>query len=73
MPANVKIGWSKIAWTYGMHQLFQLSKKQLMEDKKKYYKNVMSKVIGSAGDTDTNAAIVGGFLGAVIGFSQLPG
>ena len=44
-----------------------------MEDKKKYYKNVMSKVIGSAGDTDTNAAIVGGFLGAVIGFSQLPG
>ena len=32
----------------------------------------MRKVIGKAGDTDTNAAIVGGFAGAVVGFSNLP-
>ena len=29
-------------------------------------------MIGRAGDTDTNAAIVGGLLGALIGFSNLP-
>jgi len=29
-------------------------------------------VIGKAGDTDTNAAIVGGLVGAVLGFKRLP-
>lgn len=32
----------------------------------------MRDVIVQAGDTDTNAAIVGGLLGAVVGFSHLP-
>ena len=29
----------------------------------------MRKVIGEAGDTDTNAAIMGGLLGSLIGFT----
>lgn len=36
------------------------------------YIEEIQKIISQAGDTDTNAAIVGGLLGAVIGFKQLP-
>lgn len=32
----------------------------------------MRKVIQKGGDSDTNAAIVGGLTGAVVGFKQLP-
>ena len=36
------------------------------------YKTHIRKVIQKGGDTDTNAAIVGGMIGAVIGFKALP-
>ena len=32
----------------------------------------MRKVIQSGGDTDTNACIVGGLLGSILGFTALP-
>lgn len=32
----------------------------------------MKSIIQRAGDTDTNACIVGGLVGAVIGFRKLP-
>ncbi len=32
----------------------------------------MKHVIGLGGDTDTNGAIIGGLIGAVIGFKNLP-
>jgi ADP-ribosylglycohydrolase len=32
----------------------------------------MHYIIGLGGDTDTNAAIVGGMVGAIIGFQALP-
>lgn len=32
----------------------------------------IKKVLSRGGDTDTNAAIVGGMLGALIGFKRLP-
>jgi hypothetical protein len=32
----------------------------------------MKVVLSRGGDTDTNAAIVGGMLGAIIGFKKLP-
>lgn len=32
----------------------------------------MKNVISEGGDTDTNACIVGGVIGAVIGFKNLP-
>ena len=37
-----------------------------------YFVHTIKLVISKAGDTDTNAAIVGGLLGAVIGFTNLP-
>ncbi len=36
------------------------------------YKKVIADVIKRGGDTDTNAAIVGGLLGSIIGFKNLP-
>ena len=35
------------------------------------YKNTMKEVISMGGDTDTNACIVGGMLGALLGFKKL--
>lgn len=32
----------------------------------------MKNVISQGGDTDTNAAIVGGLIGAIVGFKNLP-
>ena len=72
MPANTNIGWAKIGWSYGMHELWQLSKKKA-DFNQAYFKDIIKEIIGAAGDTDTNAAIVGGLLGALIGFKNLPG
>ena len=72
MPANVSIGWAKIAWSYGMNELLQLSK-QKKQLKSFFYISTIKKMISKAGDTDTNAAIVGGLLGSLIGFTNLPG
>jgi ADP-ribosylglycohydrolase len=70
------MGWAKIAWTYGMRILKTLGKPEeninvsaLGSD---FYKNEIEWVISRAGDTDTNACIVGGLLGSVIGFTKLP-
>lgn len=37
-----------------------------------YYKNSLRFVIKQGGDTDTNACIMGGFMGAITGFNKLP-
>ena len=37
-----------------------------------FYKKKVGEVIQEGGDTDTNGAIVGGFLGALVGFKGLP-
>lgn len=36
------------------------------------YINSIKEIINLCGDTDTNAAIVGGMLGSLIGFKKLP-
>ncbi len=36
------------------------------------YKSVIKSIISEGGDTDTNACIAGGLIGALIGFSKLP-
>lgn len=36
------------------------------------YKTIIKNVLSKGGDTDTNAAIVGGLIGAIIGFKNLP-
>lgn len=36
------------------------------------YSGYIKDVLSRGGDTDTNAAIVGGMLGAIVGFKNLP-
>jgi ADP-ribosylglycohydrolase len=36
-----------------------------------FYKDAMTHIIREGGDTDTNAAIAGGMIGALIGLSQI--
>mmetsp|Transcript_16052 Transcript_16052/g.13582 ORF Transcript_16052/g.13582 Transcript_16052/m.13582 type:complete len:152 (-) Transcript_16052:240-695(-) len=55
------MGWIKIAWIYS----FYLLKKEMFD-----YKEAMRWVILKGGDTDTNAAIVGGMLGAKLGLKE---
>lgn len=71
MPAIDKMGWAKIAWTYGMNVLFRLANNKLsIQDLN--YELELKNVIKEAGDSDTNAAIVGGMIGSIIGFKALP-
>ena len=78
MDAHTKMGWVKIGWTYAFKHLY------FGDD----YKTSIAKVIARGGDSDTNAAIVGGlvgnyiyiyiylfiyiFLGAAVGFNNIP-
>jgi ADP-ribosyl-[dinitrogen reductase] hydrolase len=77
MPAKTHQGWAKIAWTYGMRELkkaveiYKQNKSYKFDDF--YYQEVIERVLARGGDTDTNAAIVGGMVGAIVGFKNLPG
>lgn len=55
----------KIAWTYGYIFLKQISEKDY--DIKNVYYDTMKDIISRGGDTDTNACIVGGLIGALVG------
>ena len=63
------MGWAKIAWTYGMNFLYKLA--TIPDYELSYYYRIKD-VISEGGDSDTNAAIVGGMIGAVVGFKGLP-
>jgi ADP-ribosyl-[dinitrogen reductase] hydrolase len=69
MGATENMGWAKIAWSYGMNVLYRISNGHYHSFS--YYEEI-KKVLGRGGDSDTNAAIVGGLLGALFGFKQLP-
>ena len=66
------MGHAKIAYSYGFRILRFLAEGKQKESGENLYKKWIRWVISRAGDTDTNAAIVGGMLGAVVGFWQLP-
>ena len=61
-PANKNIGWVKIAFSYAFFYLFNGYK----------YEDAIRDILIRGGDTDTNAAIVGGLLGARWGKSEIP-
>ena len=74
MDATIKSGFVKIAYSYGFNRLEWIYKNiknpnQLNAD---LYKQAMRMVIQKGGDTDTNAAIVGGLIGSIVGFKNLP-
>jgi ADP-ribosylglycohydrolase len=54
--------WVKLGWTFA----FRLLSKEVKD-----FKEAMRFAISRAGDTDTNACIVGGLIGASIGFREL--
>lgn len=57
-----KIGFVKIAFTHAFRHLL------LGSD----YENAIAETLGGGGDTDTNACIVGGLIGAAVGVDGIP-
>ena len=75
MDAVSSMGWAKIAYTHGLRQVRELIGKEKSKDdfmNAKTYKKIMRDILKLEGDTDTNAAIIGGLVGAVLGFKNLP-
>lgn len=72
MEAVVYLGKALSCFTYGIKALRTLS--EIEEDYfcDEHYITVIKRIISKAGDSDTNAAIVGGLVGAVLGFKRLP-
>ena len=56
METGKKQGWVKIAWTYSFKYLL---------NEENYFSTIRT-IISKGGDTDTNAAIVGGLIGYYI-------
>ena len=69
------MGWAKIAFTYGvkhMKKLIDEKSQNKQSFKPNDYQEILFSVLKQAGDTDTNGAIVGGLIGAIVGFKNLP-
>jgi ADP-ribosylglycohydrolase len=62
MPGSPQIGWAKIGFTHAFGHLVRGSG----------YAEALRETLALGGDTDTNAAIVGGLVGAVSGIEGLP-
>ena len=63
------MGWLKIAFNYSF---YYLKHSDDFKTKDNIYRELMEKILIEGGDTDTNAAIVGGLIGALVGYSGLP-
>jgi ADP-ribosylglycohydrolase len=57
-----KIGFVKIAFTHAFRHLLLGSN----------YESAIAETLGGGGDTDTNACIVGGLVGAAVGVDKIP-
>jgi hypothetical protein len=57
-----KAGWAKIAYTHAFRHLLRRTP----------FKEALAEMLAGGGDTDTNAAIVGGLLGALHGADAVP-
>ena len=63
MPGSPQMGWAKIAFTHAFrHLMWGIG-----------YEEAIGETLALGGDTDTNAAIVGGLVGAARGVEDLPG
>lgn len=70
------IGWVKIAWTAAFRSLRIISSEakeaEKVKEKRKNYREIIKDVVSFGGDTDTNACIVGGLIGAYFGLKGIP-
>lgn len=62
IPYRPQIGFIKIAFTHAFRHLYQGSD----------YVSALRETLAGGGDTDTNACIVGGLMGAVSGLQSIP-
>lgn len=62
MRGSPQIGWAKIGFTHAFQHLKRGSE----------FVVAMTETLRLGGDTDTNAAIVGGLIGALVGVERLP-
>ena len=75
MDAVKSMGWAKIAYTHGLRQLRDLIEKEKNQQEiinPSTFKQIIRNILDLKGDTDTNGAIVGGLIGAIVGFKNLP-
>ena len=63
------MGWHRHAIIFSFYYLLRYAE---YTDKTNFYSDCIRQIIKEGGDTDTNAAIVGGMLGALIGFKNIP-
>mmetsp|Transcript_20910 Transcript_20910/g.32402 ORF Transcript_20910/g.32402 Transcript_20910/m.32402 type:complete len:90 (+) Transcript_20910:103-372(+) len=68
MVRGTQLGWLKWGFWFSIYFL----RRSVNIDPKAIYKHAIRLVIQQGGDTDTNAAIVGGVIGALVGFSNIP-
>lgn len=67
--AKKSVGWIKIAFAYSFFYLREACQKGISEI---LYRETIKRMLMEGGDTDTNAAIVGGMIGALVGFNGIP-
>jgi ADP-ribosyl-[dinitrogen reductase] hydrolase len=61
-PGYPEVGFAKIAFTYAFHHLYEQSDAE----------SALADTLAIGGDTDTNACVVGGLVGALHGAAKLP-
>ena len=67
--AKVNMGWMKIAFAYAFYYLRKAGEEGVSPD---LFVDTMRAILLEGGDTDTNAAIVGGLIGALVGLEGIP-
>lgn len=74
MSATEHEGFFKIAYVYCFQFLKNISEncKNPSDLSSELFKDILSKIVSQGGDTDTNACIVGGVIGSIVGFQGLP-
>ena len=58
-----RIGWIKVAFIFSIN---------IFKQNLTYLESILKILVEAAGDTDTNACILGGLIGANIGYNRLP-
>ena len=66
------MGHAKIAWTYAFKFVYNSVKKSPQDKITNVYYKFMKFILQKGGDSDTNGAIVGAMMGALLGYHQIP-
>lgn len=68
---RVSPGFVKHGFILSFYYLMRCAKKDYGVDKYFFYKRMIKEVVTLGGDTDTNACIVGGLIGALVGVKNI--